>query len=285
MSAGCDHRAGSNAVHYGFADSIAVDSMTLWQQREGNDKKSITAWVFDTVAAVYTLRGEHLYLDTVLRLADSVTVTKDEFERYFSNKFYAISYHGRQGYMRGTSLGLALESDFDNDGRQDLILYGYSHYQKDTFEENPENPLSVKFISSAGLVSEVHDTASSNLSLTEVGHVRLSKTVHVYELNAGYEACGYPQYHFIIAFGNGKAEIIHRKVTSIDSGYGDYCQFYYPTDSTHRIDTIYISHRLSEHISETDDTTIIEHTADSTILYLHQGAWGEKNYKLDPKSN
>lgn len=285
LLAGCQSRHDSTGERsYHFADSIQVDSLTLWAARSETDRETDTAFVMDTVAPLYIMRDGQLHLDTVVPLAQMVLVTKDGFEHYFTEKFYPVSWQGRQGYLRGTSLGYGLRSDFDNDGKSDLVVYGYDSYARDTLTEVPVNPLLVRFVSAAGIVSTLHDTAASDLSMTEVQHVRLSGHVHVYELNAGYPACGYPQWHLILACGNGKVERIHRSVTSTDSGYGDYCQFYYPADTTGRADTIYISHRLAAPLSETSDS-IVEHTADSTILYLHKGSWGAKNYRLDPASN
>ncbi|MBS1623307.1 MAG: hypothetical protein JST83_04770 [Bacteroidetes bacterium] len=282
---GCQPRHSSHGEQsYHFADSVQVDSLTLWVEREGSNKQTDTAYVLDTAAPLYTLRGGRLYLDTVLPLATMLEVTKDDFGRYFTHQFYPVSWQGRLGYMRGTSLGYGLQSDFDNDGRPDLILYGYERYVRDTLTEVPVNPLLVRFVSAAGALADLRDTVASDMDLTEVGHVRLSDHVHVYELNAGYPACGYPQWHLILAYGNGKAEVIHRSVTSTDSGYGDYCEFYYPSDTTGRADTIYISHRLAAPLSEESDS-IVAHTTDSTILYLHKGSWGAKNYRLDPASN
>lgn len=272
------------AAKYTFTDSIAVDSLTLWMAKADGDKQTDTAYVMDTVAPLYVLRDGKLYLDTVVSLAQYLEVTKDGFERYFTEKFYPVSWQGREGYIRGTSLGYGLHSDFDNDGAADLVLYGYSSYLRDTLTEVPVNPLMVRFVSAKGSISTLYDTVASDLDVTEVDHVRLSDHVHVYELSAGYPACGYPQWHLILAYGNGKAERIHRVVTSTDSGYGDYCEFYYPSDTTGRADTIYISHRLALPLSD-DSDSIVAHTSDSTILYLHKGSWGAKNYRLDPESN
>ncbi len=269
---------------YHFAESVQVDSLTLWTARDAADKQTDTAYVMDTVAPFYILKDDALVLDTVVPMAQCVAVTKDAFGRFFTDRFYPVSWQGRTGYIRGTSLGYGLHSDFDNDGKEDLILYGYERYERDTLTEVPANPLMVRFVSATGAVNTLRDTAASDLNMNEVDHVRLSDHVHVYELNAGYPACGYPQWHLILAYGNGKAERIHRAVTSTDSGYGDYCEFYYPADSTGRADTIYISHRLAAPLSEESDS-IVAHTSDSTILYLHKGSWGAKNYRLDPESN
>lgn len=280
---GCHSRQGDQH-NYHFADTVQVDSLTLWTAREAADKQTDTVYVMDTVAPFYILKDGTLHLDTVVAMAQLVEVTKDGFARFFTDQFYPVSWQGRTGYIRGTSLGYGLRSDFDNDGKGDLILYGYDRYERDTLTEVPANPLMIRFVSASGVISTLHDTAASDLNMTEVEHVRLSDHVHVYELNAGYPACGYPQWHLILAYGNGKAERIHRAVTSTDSGYGDYCEFYYPSDSTGRIDTIYISHRLAVPLSDSSDSIVV-HTADSTILYLHKGGWGAKNYRLDPASN
>lgn len=277
-------RNGTGTDSYHFAETIQADSLTLWSARDAADKQTDTAYVMDTLAPFYILKDGQLHLDTVVGLAQQVQVTKDAFGRFFTEQFYPAVWQGRNGYIKGTSLGYGLHSDFDNDGKSDLILYGYERYERDTLTEVPANPLMVRFVSATGAVNTLRDTAASDLSMNEVDHVRLSDHVHVYELNAGYPACGYPQWHLILAYGNGKAERIHRAVTSTDSGYGDYCEFYYPADSTGRADTIYISHRLAAPLSEESDS-IVAHTSDSTILYLHKGSWGAKNYRLDPESN
>jgi hypothetical protein len=56
-------------------------------------------------------------------------------------------------------------SDFDNDGKNDLILYGYRQYVTNPSQENSLNPFRVKFISSTGAVSGVSDTAYNNIAL------------------------------------------------------------------------------------------------------------------------
>ena len=116
--------------------------------------------------------------------------------------------------------------------------------------------------------------------MNEVSGVHLSDRVHCYELSAGYPACAYPQYHYIIAYDKGHAEIIHRTVNSMDGAYGDYCEFYYPSDTAKHTDTIYISHRLSMPLSDQSDS-VVQAVADSTILYLHDGRWAHQTYVLD----
>ncbi|MBS1617252.1 MAG: hypothetical protein JST76_01955 [Bacteroidetes bacterium] len=282
---GCQSKSdGSGQRSYDFPDTVHVDSLTIWSAQNASDRQTDTAYVMDTVAPFYLLKDGQLHLDTVAPMGGMVQVSKDGFQRYFTDKFYPVSWQGREGYIRGTSLGYGLHSDFDNDGATDLVLYGYSSYLRDTLTEVPVNPLMVRFVSAKGNISTLYDTVASDLDVTEVAHVRLSDHVHVYELSAGYPACGYPQWHLILAYGHGKAERIHRVVTSTDSGYGDYCEFYYPSDTTGRADTIYISHRLAAPLSEESDS-IVAHTSDSTILYLHKGSWGARNYRLDPESN
>lgn len=284
ITTACNNKTTTTSAGYTYPDLIAVDSTTFWRGNTTDNMVAATYFVMDTFASVYTLSGGELHFDTVLSMTDSVYVTKDGFEEYLQDGFYPVSFDGRHGYMRGTSLGAGLVSDFDNDGKNDLIIYGYTHYVKDSFDELTINPFAVRFVSATGTISTVHDTASSNMALTEVAKVRLSKQVHVYELNAGYPACAYPQFHFVIAHGNGKAEIIHRSVTSVDGAYGDFCDFHYPSDSNHNIDTIYISHRLMKPLTDESDSLTYT-TLDSTILYLHEGLWGAKNYKLDSTSN
>jgi hypothetical protein len=62
--------------------------------------------------------------------------------------------------------------------------------------------------------------------MNEVSGVRLTDRVHCYELSAGYPACAYPQYHYIIAYGKGGPESVRRTVNAMDGAYGDYCEFY-----------------------------------------------------------
>jgi hypothetical protein len=284
ITAGCNSKPTTTSNGYNYPDSIPIDSTTLWQGTSGGDMVAATYFVMDTFASVYTVSGGQLHFDTVLRMTDSVTVTKDVFEEYLQDGFYPVSFDGRHGYMRGTSLGAGLVSDFDNDGKQDLIIYGYTHYVKDTLDELTLNPFSVRFVSATGAISSVHDTAASNMKMVEVQKVLLSKKVHVYELSAGYPACGFPQFHFIIACGNGTSEIIHRSVTAVDGAYGDFCDFHYPLDSTRHTDTIYISHRMMKPLTDESDSLTYT-TLDSTVLYLHEGKWTRRNFKMDPESN
>ena len=279
LAAGCSHRSSNAKPAYGFADSIAIDSTTLWRPEGAPDYRA-TAYIMDSMTPVYMIRGNYLLIDTVLRLADTVNARLFSFMQYFDSRFYSVEYHGRQGYIRGTSLGRGVINDFDNDGKKDLILYGYSKYVIDTTQENSFNPFRVKFISATGAVSEVSDTAYSDMTMNEVSGVRLSDRVHCYELSAGYPACSYPQYHYIIAYGRGRPEIIHRTINSMDGAYGDYCEFYYPSDTARHTDTIYISHRLSMPLSDESDS-VVQALSDSTILYLHDGRWAHQTYLID----
>ncbi len=272
LTASCSHKPATTQAKLAFADSIAVDSLTLWAEDENAQWVSVQGYVMDTIAPVYRLTGDQLYLDTTLMIGDSLRVKKDAFTQYFDGRFHPVSYHGREGYIRGTSLGYGIESDLDDDGRRGLVLYGYSRYVRDTSQDVSFNPLVIRFISPTGAISQLHDTTYSDILMKEARKVRL-KHIHVYELTSGYPECGYPQIHFILAYGSGKAGIIRRDVSGMDSRSGDFCEFYDPTDSTRRPDTVYITRRQATPLLGTDTASAFA-GRDSAILYIHEGKWG-----------
>ena len=144
----------------------------------------------------------------------------------FMNVYYSTAWHEKPAYIYGTDLGRKAWTDFDGDGRADQILYGYTDYDTSSFADViGQHPMWLRFISAAGQRYELHDTGYSEININEVtdtSTIRFSKPTKVYYIDAGYPACGYAQYDIIIAFRNGKMHILHKDITSMDSGQGDF---------------------------------------------------------------
>jgi hypothetical protein len=57
LAAGCSHKSSNIKPAYGFADTIAIDSNTLWRPEGAPDYRA-TAYIMDSVTPVYMIRGK-----------------------------------------------------------------------------------------------------------------------------------------------------------------------------------------------------------------------------------
>ena len=223
-----------------------------------------------------------LYLGDTLSVANSALMP-------FMNIFYSFQWHGRAAYVYGTNLGYKnTDVDFDGDGRTDTIIYGYTDYDTSSREEVwGKHPLCVRFQSSTGAKHELSDTGYSEIVVQEFNDsnaTRFSKPTKILDISSGYPACGYPQFHLMVAFRDGKMAIVDRYESNMDSGYGNYFETILPTTASNHPDTIYLVEHLNSQTDENPDT-IITSSWDSSIIYFKGDKWATNTFWKAPDNS
>ena len=255
--------------NYVFADSFRF-----------TDTEIRMAYILSDSAPVYLLDSSHrLVRAGILHFSDSIQVTTGIGMPYM-NEYYTIGWHGQKAYIYGTDLGhRQTDYDYDGDGRNDQILYGYTDYDTSSVSDVIDlHPLWFRFISATGQRYELHDSGYSDVwfdELIDSSGLLFSKPTKVFKAVSGYQACSYPSFTKLIAISDGKPQIIHRHISNTDSGYGNYYDFDLPSVAHGHIDTISIVQHLNSQYADGSDS-IVTTSLDSSIVYRIGDKWETK---------
>lgn len=227
--------------------------------------ESVIVYASNDTATIYAQAGAGKKLLS-LKTGDSLVIECDPAvacDMYY-NEWYKtrVRLNGEEitGYIWGWSIGAGNYLDIDDDGKDELVIYGYNGAGTRTYE----NPAFVKAVKNNKLFVHYRFKAYSDIYIGKID-AGFDPHIPVLDIKYGLGACDYPNYDRYVFYRDGKLHDILESVGSGNEYAGIGSEFVFPSDSAGKPNTILEYRSLQYNTEEREpgdtdrfDTTIYE---------------------------
>ncbi len=192
-------------------------------------------YVSNDTSRIYLNIGSDTVLST-LKIGDSIIVESEpqiSNETYFS-KWYKvhlkINSNETSGFICGNNIAHGSYIDIDDDGKNELIIFGYEKYKNEDDDDPYDNPAFLKVLKEGKLFFDYKFQGYSTIIIEKV-NAGFTPHIPVLSIHIGLAACDYPNYDRYIYYKDQKFHDILQSVSMGNEFGGEGSVFIFPNDS------------------------------------------------------